>query len=262
MNERKFNSLSDIKEAFQNKVDNAETIMKGSLVFLRRAVARRDAAVKQFLLDLVKIISPKGISATTSEERTAVRFAISFLGRYKDPNLLPCFMQLLSVADGYYQHETILALVELDDIRAAGPLAALLEEDNSPRDLDFLLNALAATGAAEYLDLIASYLSHDNHIVRIGAITSLLLLGSKTGRKEVLETVMPYLEDPLRDIRIKTAYHINMRFPNEFYDRGLEGYLPEGLRFPRVQEQKQVPQEPERPQKANVYQMALAAAAD
>jgi len=141
----------------------------------------------------------------------------------------------LWVDEGYYQQETILALVKLRDVRAAGALAALLDdEENSPRDLEFVLNAVAATGAAEYLDLIASYLSDENQIIRVGAITSLLHLGALTSRQEVIEMVLPYLSDPEQYVRIKTAYHLNMHFPNEFYDRALEGHLPEALRFPRL----------------------------
>jgi len=181
--------------------------------------------------------------ATTAEEQSARRYAISWLGYYKDPDLLPLFVHLLSVTRGMCQQETILALVKLDDPRAAGAIAELLEKETKPREIEFLLGALCSVRAPEYLDLIASYLSEQKLVIRIAAITSLLALGATTGRKEVLEMVMPFLEDPDQSVRIKTAYHINMQFPNEFYDRGLEHLLPEGLRFPRRAEQDE--QEPE-----------------
>ena len=209
--------------------------MIGSIVFMGEAVKQHDEAVKQFLLNFVKK------EATTPEEQSARRYAISWLGYYKDPDLLPLFVRLLSIR--YGQHETILALVKLDDPRAAGAIAELLEKETKPREIEFLLGALCSVRAPEYLDLIASYLSSQNLVIRIAAITSLLALGATTGRKEVLEMAMPFLEDPDQSVRIKTAYHINMQFPNEFYDRGLEHYLPEGLRFPRRAEQDK--QEPE-----------------
>lgn len=230
MNKPRFQSLDEIKKAFKQRHYDPQTIMMGSISFLRRGVERRDEAVKQFLLDLAK--KP----ATTLEERFARARAISWLAHYKDPHLLPLFMRLLSVR--YGQHETILALVKLDDPRAAGAIAELLEKETKPREIEFLLGALCSVRAPEYLDLIASYLSSQNLVIRIAAITSLLALGATTGRKEVLEMAMPFLEDPDQSVRIKTAYHINMQFPNEFYDRGLEHLLPEGLRFPRRAEQE------------------------
>lgn len=231
MNKPRFQSLCDIKKAFKHKDYDPQTIMMSSLSFLRRGVERRDEAVKQFLLDLAK--KP----ATTLEERFARARAISWLAHYKDSELLPLFVQLLSVTRGMCQHETILALVQLDDPRAAGAIAELLEKETKPREIEFLLGALCSVRAPEYLDLIASYLSSQNLVIRIAAITSLLALGATTGRKEVLEMAIPFLEDPDQSVRIKTAYHINMQFPNEFYDRGLEHLLPEGLRFPRRAEQ-------------------------
>ncbi|MGB0387042.1 MAG: HEAT repeat domain-containing protein [Ardenticatenaceae bacterium] len=237
MNHSLFQSLNDIKPAFKNQDYDPETIMMGSISFLRRAVERRDEAVKQFLLDLAK--KP----ATTLEERFARARAISWLGHYKDPHLLPLFVRLLSVTRGICQHETILSLVELDDPRAAGAIAELLEQETKPREIEFLLGALCSVRAPEYLDLIATYLPSQNLVIRIAAITSLLALGATTGRKEVLEIAIPFLEDPDQTVRIKTAYHINMQFPNEFYDRGLEHHLPEGLRFPRRPQQDQQPPE-------------------
>lgn len=230
MSKPKFYSLFEIKDAFKKKEHDPKTIMKGSISFLHQAVKARDQSVKQFLITLAKT------PTTSHKERFARARAIAWLKRYQDPNLLPLLVDLLLETEGMCQHEVILALVELKDLRAAGPLAALLNGENSPRDIDFLLNALAATGAAEYLDFIASYLSDENHIIRVGAITSLLHLGALTDRKEVIETILPYLKDPEQYVRSKTAYHLNMHFPNEFYDRGLEGYLPEALRFPRQPE--------------------------
>jgi HEAT repeat protein len=256
MNELEFHSLDDIKRAFQISPYDAKTIMKDAIPFLRRAVEQGDECVRQFLIDFAKT------PTTSFEERFAVARAITLLKHYQDPDLLPFFVQMLSVDGGYYQHETILALVKLRDLRAAAPLAALLEEDdNSPRDVDFLLNALASTRALEYLDVMASYLSHDNNIIRVGGITSLLYLGSVTGRKEVVDMVMPYLQDPEQYVRIKTAYHINMRFAHEFYDRGLEGYLPEGLHFPRPQQEKTDSPERARNVARPSMQMAYAGAA-
>ncbi len=53
-----------------------------------------------------------------------------------------------------------------------------------------------------------------------------------------------------------------MRFPHEFYDRGLEGYLPEGLRFPRPQQEKTDSLERARKVATPQMQMAYAGAAD
>jgi len=113
MSKPKFHSLFEIKEAFKKKEHDPKAIMKGSISFLHQAVKVRDQSVKQFLITLART------PTSSHKERFARARAIAWLKRYQDPNLLPLFVDLLLESKGMCQHETILALVELKDLRAA-----------------------------------------------------------------------------------------------------------------------------------------------
>lgn len=219
--EQPIQSVSDFQAALTDASQSAHGIFWEALRFLHEASQARDEAVKPLMVELVqrKMKRPR-------TRKWIQAHLIRWLGAYQDPSLFDLWVSFLPA----YPWEASLALLALDDPRAAEPIAwALAREELPPRERGAILQALAAAGNAAYLGVIERYLTHPHPLVRGDAAWALVALGGQTGHDEVVAKVLPYRDDPDPSVRLKVAYRIGMNFPQAFYTLDMGRSLYEAL---------------------------------
>jgi twitching motility protein PilT len=127
-----------------------------------------------------------------SDESDVVRrYAVGFLKRLKDPRALGALVRTAQNDTDWWAREwAVEAMAELQDARAVPYVADILERE--PSMAVPCLNALGVLKAADQIELISGYVTHDDPELRMEAVRAL----GEIGDRSVVPLLTSRLEDP------------------------------------------------------------------
>jgi HEAT repeat protein len=218
---KSINSIDDIREVW------AEVGLKQAFIraedFLRQAVEDRREDVRVFLVEIAK-------GGYDMNSRTA----IMWLAGYEDISLLPLFLKLFEEGDAALKSVIILnvfmqwgdkGIIAPGDKRVVAPLVRLLGESTTRYDKELIFRAFAALGAVQMIDRVTAYLTAPHPAVRTEAAICIIRLAKEAGREDVLDKVIPLLQDPVHGVPAHVALSLKVHYPEKFPDLDVRDYL-------------------------------------
>ncbi len=200
-------SIEAIKAALTD--NNSTTVFNRAEKFFRQAAQENREDVKVLLKELVV-------------QHETMSDAIGWLGEYRDSELIPFFVSLLD-NDKTKGHALTALLIlagakvlQSDDSRAMGAILKIVSEDDDTFAVELAIQVLINLRATGTLDLIMRFLDHPNYYLRETAMQSTILFGKLAGRDEVIEKVLPLLQDPSPHVRLTTAMVLHDNYPQHF----------------------------------------------
>jgi HEAT repeat protein len=213
-------SIDDIRRIWHE--EGAQRAMSSSESFFRQATQQKRQDVEDFLLEV-----SKGNYGAVS------RLALSWLGEYRDPRLLPLLIEFLQNVS--LQLETIHLLsmwihegiIQAGDPRVIKPLMNLLTMNGDEIPKEYLIDVLCKLEAIEDLDAIVAFLNYPDPTVRRIAASCVIKLGKIAAREDVIDSAVRLLEDPEPIVRGTVALFLKEYYPNKYSSLHPKDYFPD-----------------------------------